>query len=265
VEVIMVLAELLETTRQHVAQRKAAVPLNSFRIPMFAPKREFCAALRKHPHSLIAEYKRSSPSEGSMGSALSVFEAVDLYGRFARAMSVLTEEEHFGGHIDDLRYVAEHSCIPVLRKDFIIDPYQVYESRYYGADAILLIADILSHDELMELSIIAQELSMDVLIEAHSEESLKKALQVGPQIIGINNRDLSTLAVDRETTRRLAPLVPREIVVVSESGYLEPSHVEEMMPFARAFLIGTAIMKADNPEKKLKDFATLLHRDRERS
>jgi len=253
-----VLEKIIDRTREKVAERKAGTPLSSFKIPMFAPKREFLNTLRKHPHSLIAEFKRSSPSEGPMGSPMSIVEAVALYNRHARAISVLTEGEFFGGNSDDLRYAAEHSCIPVLRKDFIIDPYQVYESRYYGADAILLIADILTHDELMELSIIAQELFMDVLVEAHSEESLRKALSIGPQILGINNRDLFTLAVDRETTRRLAPLVPKDVVLVSESGYREPSQVEEMKPFARAFLIGTAIMKAANPQERIREFTALL-------
>jgi len=188
---------------------------------MTAPDREgsFAAALREPGLSLIAEVKRSSPSKGPIRPGLRVGPLVEAYERNgARAVSVLTEEDHFGGSLEDLREAAARTRLPLLRKDFIVDPYQIHEARVYGASAVLLIAALLDDAQLEKLAGLAGRLSLDVLLEVHDEAELTRALTVNEAIIGINNRDLRTFEVSLETTVRLAGLVPRGRLLVGESG-----------------------------------------------
>ena len=188
---------------------------------MTAPDREgsFAAALREPGVSLIAEVKRSSPSKGPIRPGLRVGPLVEAYEmNGARAVSVLTEEDHFGGSLEDLREAAARTRLPLLRKDFIVDPYQIHEARVYGASAVLLIAALLDDAQLEKLAGLAGRLSLDVLLEVHDEAELTRALTVNEAIIGINNRDLRTFEVSLETTVRLAGLVPRGRLLVGESG-----------------------------------------------
>ena len=189
-----------------------------------------CAAALGGPEvSLIAEVKRSSPSKGPIRPDLEVGPLVEAYERSgARAVSVLTEEDFFGGNLEDLRVAAAHTRLPVLRKDFIVDPYQVHEARAYGASAVLLIAALLDDRLLEGLAALAGRLGLDVLLEVHDEAELARALAVEYAIVGINNRDLHSFEVSLDTTIRLAGLVPQGRLLVGESGIRDGDHVARL-------------------------------------
>ncbi|MCX7661953.1 MAG: indole-3-glycerol phosphate synthase TrpC, partial [Candidatus Omnitrophica bacterium] len=215
------------------------------------------AIVQKNKISLIAEIKKASPSSGIIRENFSPSEiARDYTQAGAQAISVLTEEEYFFGSIQHLREVREATNLPLLRKDFIFDKYQVYESCYFGADAILLIAEILSQEKLLELYRLAKELNLDCLVEAHTEKALKKILKIKEiENIGINNRNLSTLEVDLKTTERLYPLIPKEKIVVVESGIKSYRDLLFLKILGvKAVLIGEALMRAENIKEKVKEF-----------
>lgn len=214
--------------------------------------REGAAAVR-----IIAEIKRASPSKGVIKHDFMPAEIARIYeANGAAAVSILTEEKYFKGNIEYLAAIRRNLKIPALRKDFIFDEYQVYESRVFGADAILLIAAILDQPLLTGLMALAKELGMSVLVEVHDEKELERVLDTDARVIGINNRDLKTFKTDLNTTVRLVPYVPKDRVLVSESGI----NTFEDVKFLRehgvdAFLIGEALMREDNMNigKKLKE------------
>jgi len=206
--------------------------------------------------SLIAEVKKASPSKGVIRENFNPQEIAAAYKESgAQAISVLTEEDYFLGNINYIAEVKAAADLPVLRKDFILEPYQVYESRFFGADAILLIADLLSKDKLVELMEIAAGLGMDYLIEVHTEKELKKILGLkNCPLIGINNRDLHTLEVDFKTTERLFTLIPRDKVVVVESGIKTSQDVLFLKVLGvNAALIGEAFMVSEDIRKKVEE------------
>jgi indole-3-glycerol phosphate synthase len=206
---------------------------------------------------IIAEIKRASPSKGVIKLDFMPAEIARVYeANGAAAVSILTEEKYFKGDIEYLAAIKRNLKIPALRKDFIFDEYQVYESRAYGADAILLIAAILEQERLTGLMALAKELGMSVLVEVHDEKELERVLDTDARVIGINNRDLKTFKTDLNTTVRLVPYVPKDRVLVSESGI----NTFEDIQFLRqhgvdAFLVGEALMREDNMNigKKLKE------------
>jgi indole-3-glycerol phosphate synthase len=217
--------------------------------------RDLVAALRAPGISLIAEIKRASPSKGLIRADL---DAVTLAREYeaggAAAISVLTDRRFFQGDLDDLRSVRQHVGLPVLRKDFILDPYQVYEARAAGADALLLITAALGDDELLDLYQLTRALDMRALVEVHSEAELERALQVGPDIIGVNNRDLRTFRVDLETTARLRPLVPVDVILVAESGVHTPDDVARLAEIgADAMLVGESLVRAPDTTRKVRE------------
>lgn len=214
----------------------------------------FAAALRAPGVSVIAEVKRASPSKGVMRNDLDVAALVQAYERGgAAAVSVLTEEDHFLGSLADLGAATAATALPLLRKDFIVDEYQVYEARAYGAAAILLIAAVLPPERLEVLASLAYGLGMDVLLEVHDERELGRALAVNGALIGINNRDLRTFAVSLETTTRLAPLVPADRVVVAESGICSAADVAKVAAAGvDAVLVGETLVRSSNPEAALR-------------
>jgi indole-3-glycerol phosphate synthase len=232
-------------------QRKAAA----------SPKtRGFLAAITQNGHNvrIIAEVKKASPSTGVIRKKFDPLEIAQEYeAGGAAAVSVLTDEKYFQGSLENLTLIKERIALPVLRKDFIIDPYQVYESRAAGADAILLIADALKAnkgEKLRELLGLADSLSMAALVEVHDEADLEAALEAGAGIIGINNRDLTTLKIDIETTMRLMPLIPEGKIVVSESGINSSGEITRMRGAGvAAFLIGTSLVKETDISTKLKE------------
>lgn len=226
------------------------------RLSNLSPTRPFIEAISKpHQISLIAEVKKSSPSRGIIRQDFNLQEIALAYQEAgAQAVSVLTEEDYFGGNISYLAEIKNLATLPVLRKDFILEPYQVYESRLFGADAILLLAALLTKDKLLELTQIADSLGLDYLIEVHDEKELKKVLNLKAPLIGINNRDLQTLELDFKTTEKLFPLIPKEKAVVVESGIKSYQEVLFLKILGvRAVLIGEAFMEAPDIKKKVQE------------
>lgn len=209
----------------------------------------FHAALAAQRCAIIAEIKKASPSKGVIRVD---FDPVSLARRYAEsgaaAISVLTEERYFQGHLQHLQAVRQAVQIPLLRKDFLFDSYQLYEARAYGADAVLLIVAMLSDALLRELLALAATLDLAALVEVHDRDQLQRALQAGARIVGINNRDLRTFETTLVTTEILAPLVPGDVVVVAESGIEFPADIERLTRSGvTTFLIGEAFMRAADP------------------
>jgi indole-3-glycerol phosphate synthase len=246
------LDRIVDSTRHDVAQRRREVPVAELEqaIEGRGEDRPFSEALIGPGLSLIAEYKRRSPSAGLLREEDGVGEVVSAYERAgAAALSVLTEHHHFAGSLTDLREARAASRLPILRKDFVVDPYQVYESAAVGADAMLLIVAALDHHELERLYGEAVALDLDVLVEVHSERELERALEIDADVIGINNRNLADLHVDLETTRELLAHVPAGKTVVSESGYSSREQLDELDEVGvDAVLVGETLMRAEDVE-----------------
>ena len=220
------------------------------------PTRPFIEAINKpRDISLIAEIKQASPSCGIIRQNFNLKEIANAYQEAgAQAISVLTEEDYFLGNITYINEVKSAVNLPVLRKDFIFEPYQVYESRFFGADAILLIADLLSKEKLIELMGLADSLGLEYLVEAHTEKELKKVLSLKAPFIGINNRDLHTLEVDFKTTEKLFTLIPKDKVVVVESGIKTHQDILFLkMLGVNAVLIGEAFLACQDIRKKVQE------------
>lgn len=205
--------------------------------------------------TIIAEIKFASPSKGRIKTYVDPVEIAKQYEMAgASAISVLTEEDYFCGSDEDLIKVRKYSSLPILRKDFIVNVKQIYQSRLIGADAILLISSILSDKDLSEFQSIAKTLGLHCLVEVHDENDVKKALDSGARIIGINNRDLNTFKVDLKTTEKLVRLIPRDKVIVSESGISTRKDAEYLMGLGvDAILVGEALMKAESIKDKLEE------------
>ncbi len=252
-----VLNRIVDTTRQDVERRRRDVPLSELEAQLATPRedRPFSEALTGPGVSVIAEHKRRSPSAGEIRAGSTVQEIVCAYERGgAAALSVLTEEQHFGGSLDDLREARRVSSLPILRKDFIVDPYQVYETAAAGADALLLIVAALEFDDLARLYAEARAIDLDVLVEVHDEEELDRALEVDADVIGINNRDLTDFTVDLNRTFDLLTDVPAGKIVVSESGLWSSEQLAELERVGiDAVLVGELLMRADDPEVALRE------------
>ena len=251
--------DLIAAARQGVERRKGEVPQADLEASLSASHegRPFNEALTRPALSLIAEFKRRSPSAGGIREEADLTAQVQAYERGgAAALSVLTDEAHFGGSLDDLRAARAACDLPILRKDFIVDPYQLYEAAAAGADAVLLIVRALSDDDLVRLGHQARALDLDCLVEVHNEEELDRALEAGAETIGINNRDLDEGTVDIATTFELMPDVPAGKTVVAESGISSPQELEELERIGvDAVLIGSALMRADDPESATRELA----------
>jgi indole-3-glycerol phosphate synthase len=253
------LKEIILKKKERVAQNKLLLPEEELKLKAqgLTPARPFIEAINKPRQiSLIAEIKKASPSEGLIRENFNHLDIAKAYqDAGAQAVSVLTEEDYFLGNISYINEIKNLIDLPVLRKDFILEPYQVYESRFYGADAILLIADLLTQDEIAQFSGIAVELGMDYLVEVHNEKELKKVLKLkGVPLIGINNRDLRTLEVDPKTTEKLFTLIPKDKIVVVESGLKTYQDILFLKILGvNAVLIGTAFMQAENAGAKVNE------------
>lgn len=243
-----ILDEIMAHHRENLPKVMAATPLADLRAMagVAPPARDFEAALRPPGVALIAECKKASPSKGLLVPNYDPVRLARLYERAgARAVSVLTDTRHFQGTLEHLRDVREAVRLPVLRKDFMFHPYQLYEARVAGADAVLLIAAVLSDTELRELSALAGKLGMAALIEVHDEAELARVLPLRPRLIGVNNRNLQTFEVDFDNTARLRALIPPEIVVVGESGVKSPDDVRAMKAAGvDAVLVGEALVRS---------------------
>jgi indole-3-glycerol phosphate synthase len=246
------LEQLINATRERVDQRKAQLPLSDLEREV-AERGEglpFGEALAHPGTSLVAEYKRRSPSAGVIREGASVTDVVQAYERGgAAALSILTEEDHFGGSLADLREARAASSLPILRKDFTVDPYQLWEARAAGADAVLLVVGSLHPDDLGHLIEEARALDLDALVEIHNEEELEVALEIDADVIGINNRNLEDFTVDLNHTFELLADVPAGKTVVSESGIVYREQIEELEQVGvDAVLVGETLMRAANPE-----------------
>jgi indole-3-glycerol phosphate synthase len=251
------LERIVARTRDEVAQRSRTLPLAVLgrRVDSAPPRRDFTAALSAPGLSLIAEHKRRSPSAGLIREDMQLEDVVSAYERAgAAALSVLTEEQGFGGILDDLERAREASALPVLRKDFIVDDYQVLEALTRGADAILLIVAALAPADLRRLHATAGELGLGVLVEVHDARELTVAADLDPAVIGINNRDLTTLEVDTERTFELLGSVPPEALVVAESGFRARPQLERLAAAGvDAVLVGEALMRAPDVEAACRE------------
>jgi indole-3-glycerol phosphate synthase len=254
-----ILEEIIERTCVLVEQRREDVPLATLeaQIALRDEPRPFAETLSRFGISVIAEHKRRSPSAGVLRAGADVREVVEAYERGgAAALSVLTEPDHFGGSLDDLREARAAVDLPVLRKDFIVDPYQVYESAAAGADAILLIVAALHPDDLAVLYREARALDLDVLVEIHDEDELEIALEQDFDVLGINNRDLADFSVDLQRTFDLLADVPAGTTVVSESGISTREQLEELERVGvDAVLVGETLMRADDMEEACRHLA----------
>jgi indole-3-glycerol phosphate synthase len=250
-----VLERIVEDTRDEVKRRRKQVPLSKLETLLERRSgtegfRPFSEALTRPGVSVIAEHKRRSPSAGTIRDGASVSEVVKAYERGgATALSILTEPFHFAGSLDDLREARAASSLPVLRKDFIVDPYQLYEAAAAGADAILLIVAALELPQLDSLLREAGALDLDALVEVHDERELEQALEVEADVLGLNNRDLSDFSVDIERTYELLSDVPAGKTVVSESGFSSREQLDELERVGvDAVLIGETLMRAPDIE-----------------
>jgi indole-3-glycerol phosphate synthase len=261
------LERIVARTRGELEDRRAAVPLAQLEAEAAAraaadPPRPFAAALARAGGavSVIAEHKRRSPSAGTIREGLEIEDVVGAYERGgAAALSVLTEQVGFGGTLDDLRRARAAATLPILRKDFVVDPYQVVESMAAGADAILLIVAALGADELGALHAQARGLGLGVLVEVHDARELAVAARLRPEVIGINNRDLKTLQVDIERTHELLDGVPGGTKVVSESGLRTRADLERVAAAGvDAVLIGEALMRSPDVEAACRELTGLL-------
>jgi indole-3-glycerol phosphate synthase len=254
----MILDEIIETKRREVAGRKALRPPSALEkmIAGMPPTRDFKAALIAGAGcAIIAEVKRRSPSRGLLRADFDPVRIAREYEHHgAVAVSVLTDETFFGGCDADLTAVKDAVTLPVLRKEFIIDPYQVCETRAIGADAILLIAAILTEGQLREYRDLAVSLALAALVEVRDREELEKALSADAEILGINNRDLKTFVTDIRTSADLAPLIPQDRIAISESGIRTRGEIETLLKAGiRAFLIGETLIAAPEIGPKLKE------------
>lgn len=245
------LDKIIENKRKEVAESKKNMPLSSFKPKLKNAERDFRKALSKGKLSLIAEIKRKSPSQNISNKELDIAKIVKAYNKYADAISVLTDKEFFDGSLTDLKTVSRLTSLPVLRKDFIIDEYQIYEARLYNADAILLIAAVLSIEEINNFIKIAKRYNMECLVEAHTEEELRKVLESDAGIIGINNRNLKTLEVSAETTLKLMGRIPEGKVIVSESGISSKDYIRKIAGRVNAILVGSLFMNSARLEEDM--------------
>ncbi len=254
----MILDEILATKRDEVAAARRRYDEDALRASegYGEPRRGFTRALRaaKGP-AVIAEIKRASPSKGVLRADFDpALHARQYAGAGATCLSVLTDQKYFQGSLEYLRAVRGACELPLLRKDFTIDPYQIVEARAWGADAVLLIVAALDSERIRDLTALAADEQLDVLVEVHDRAELEIAIACGARLVGINNRDLRTFKTSLDTTRNLAPLVPRETTLVSESGLQTRAQLEELAALGvGAFLIGEHFMRADDPGTALAE------------
>ena len=253
----MILDKIIDSKKEEVAHHKRKLFLEDMKgqVRDAFPTISLLKALKGEGTKIIAEIKRASPSAGPLRPDLNPMDLAQSYNEAgASAISILTDKPFFQGSLDDLKKVRERVRLPLLRKDFLIDPYQVYEARCFGADAILLIARILAPNQLEDLMGLATTLGLDSLVEVHSQREWESVKDKKPKLLGINNRDLDALKTDIETTIRLVEDIPDDIVLISESGIETLEDIKRLKEEAGVFrfLIGEALLKTPNPAKKLE-------------
>lgn len=237
-----VLKKIIADKRLWIEARKAEQPEESFAAELVPSDRSFVEALSTIRTAFILECKKASPSRGLIREDFDLDHIAGVYGRHADVISILTDEKYFQGKFDFLRTVRSRVSLPVLCKDFFIDPYQIRLARHYGADAILLMLSVLNDDEYKMLAAVAENLRLGILTEVSCEEEAKRAVALNATVVGINNRNLRDLSIDLERTRKLAPLFPAGTLLISESGISSHSQVRDLSRFVDGFLIGSSLM-----------------------
>lgn len=245
------LKKIIENKIKEVEANKKRLPLSGFKTKLGNSTRDFKKALSNDKLNLIAEFKRKSPSKNIIERQFDIACIIDIYNKHADAISVLTDKRFFSGSLDEMKNISKLTDLPILRKDFIIDEYQIYESRLYNADAILLISSILPKDKLDNFIEIAKKYKMHCLVEIHTEEELNKVLNTKSQIIGINNRNLETLKIDLDTTLNLADKISPDRLVVSESGIQDRNYIDKIRNKVNAILVGSLFMNSKNIKEKI--------------
>ncbi|AUC80709.1 indole-3-glycerol phosphate synthase TrpC [Lacinutrix sp. Bg11-31] len=253
-----ILTKIVNDKRIEVNLRKQLIPTKQLEQSILFERETISLAnkLRNSTTGIIAEHKRRSPSKQIINHDLNIFDVAKGYEEAGVCgMSVLTDGKYFGGSLDDL-LTARASCnLPLLRKEFIIDTYQIIEAKAYGADVILLIAAILTKNEIKQFSELAKSLNLDVLLEVHNEEELNKSIMPSLDMLGVNNRNLKTFDVSLETSKQLSALIPNDFVKVSESGISNIEAIKTLQPFGyKGFLIGENFMKTKNAGESAKQF-----------
>lgn len=257
-----ILDNIVADKRKEVDLKKSLIPVSQLEQSVLFGRETTSLAnkLRNSTSGIIAEHKRRSPSKSTINQNLNVQDVAKGYEEAgACGMSVLTDLKYFGGALDDL-LLARASCnLPLLRKEFIIDEYQILEAKAYGADVILLIAAILTREEIKTYSEFAKSLQLDVLLEVHDEEELHKSIMPSLDMLGVNNRNLKTFDVSLDISKQLSEIIPNEFVKVSESGISNFEAIKELQPYGfQGFLIGENFMKTNNPGDSAKEFISLL-------
>lgn len=249
----MILDRIVEDKKKRLLEHKQRIPENKMRRlaeSYEGERHSFEEALRKDGISIIGEFKKASPSLGEIKSKINLNDRTEEYNASVDAISGLTEEDHFGGSVEYLKQIRGISPLPILRKDFMIEPYQFYEARANGADAVLLIAAILDDAQLKDFYQLSAELGLDTLVEVHDEAEMERALKLDARIIGVNNRNLKDFSIELATTKRLGGIVPQEKILVAESGVVSDDDVRFLKECGvDAFLIGRAFMEAEHPKE----------------
>ncbi|WP_178987749.1 indole-3-glycerol phosphate synthase TrpC [Winogradskyella schleiferi] len=257
-----ILDKIVKDKHKEVKLKKELIPIEAYeQLPYFGMKTTSLSnKLRASNSGIIAEFKRKSPSKSIINDTSLVEDvAIGYENAGVCGMSILTDEIYFGGTMDDLINARESCSLPLLRKEFIIDEYQIIEAKAIGADAILLIAAILTKAEIKQFSELAKRLNLDVLLEVHNEDELHKSIMPSLDMLGVNNRNLKTFEVSLEISKELSTLIPDDFVKVSESGISSVEAIKELQPFGyQGFLIGENFMKTDNPGESAKQFIKSL-------
>jgi indole-3-glycerol phosphate synthase len=258
-----ILDQIVAHKRVEIAERKVLCPISMlekstlFQSPTTSLK---SSLLDKSKSGIIAEFKRKSPSKGIINSKASVDQTTAGYVQAgASALSILTDTKFFGGNNEDVLIARRANTCPILRKEFIVDEYQIIEAKSIGADAILLIAAVVDPQTVQKYSRLAQSLGLEVLLEVHNEEEVKANLDSGVDLIGVNNRNLKTFEVSTDTSKRLASIIPDTIVKISESGIDNPAAIQELREVGyKGFLLGQVFMQHDQPEIACREFMDAL-------
>lgn len=257
-----ILDKIVADKHKEVALKKALIPISQLEQSGLFDRNcpSLAASLRQSKTGIIAEHKRRSPSKSVINQGLNVQDVAKGYETAGVCgMSVLTDGKYFGGSLDDLLLARASASIPLLRKEFIIDEYQILEAKAHGADVILLISAILSRTEIKVLSETAKSLELDVLLEVHNEAELQKSIMPSLDMLGVNNRNLKTFEVSLETSRSLSSKIPEEFVKVSESGISNVSAINDLQTYGyQGFLIGENFMKTNDPGKHASEFIKAL-------
>lgn len=257
----MILDEIVADKKKRLPGHKAKISEQEMRRLAEEEKRvgaSFFQALKKQGISIIGEFKQASPSLGKIDSKIDLTERIGEYSQSVDAVSCLTEEDHFLGSAEYLKKIRKMTELPILRKDFMIDPYQFYEAKAIGADGVLLIAAILDDVMMKDFYQLTKELGMDALVEVHEEREMERALKLDAEIIGVNNRNLKDFTISLETTKRLSKYMPEGKIFVAESGIVSDEDVKFLKDCnVDAFLIGRAFMESENPKELAQRWKSL--------